>query len=813
MVTCQKCIRTGDIDNVGITSRHGTFFEMLGNFSFGDYFKKESLEWGWEFLTKTLEMPAERLWVTVYRDDEDTFNIWKSLGVPEERIVKLGKEDNFWEIGLGPCGPDSEIFFDRGEEYACDNPDCKPGCECDRFIEVWNHVFSQFSKEEDGTYTPLRHPNIDTGMGLERMACIIQGVDSIFDIDTIRHILNGVSLLSGIEYNVGNKEADISMRIITDHLRSMVFMISDTITPSNEGRGYVLRRLIRRAARHGKMLGIKGEFLASMADKVIEVSGEAYPELKERQDYIKNIIASEEKQFVATLLQGENIIGEYISDLKAENKNLLDGEKVFKLYDTYGFPPELTEEILGENGMSADLAGFEAAMEKQKDTARKGRRNADDASWDAASIDLEINPTEFVGYTVLETESKVLAVVSDGKSLGSAQVNSNVGIYLDKTPFYAQGGGQISDTGVIFNDSVRLSVLSVVKEKGLYRHNVTVEKGSIAVGDTVNAGVDTIKRNKTARNHTSTHLLHAALRKVLGNHVQQAGSLVNEKELRFDFNHFEPVTEDEKLRIEALVNDRINDFIPVTTLQTTIEKAKQMGAMALFGEKYGNDVRVVSCSDFSIELCGGTHVSNTGEIGAFKISSESGVASGVRRIVAVTSSAILEKLVSYEKMISEISENLKAKPNNLLQKTTALSLENKSLKKEIEEIKKESVGADVANMISSGKQFDDGLLIKGEFRNCSIDDLRNISDEIKAKAPNSDKAIVVLAAVSGEKVSLLVSVSDGLLDKGYHAGKIIKQLAKSVGGGGGGKADMAQAGGKDPSGVPEVFKLAEELLT
>lgn len=813
MVTCQKCIRTGDIDNVGITSRHGTFFEMLGNFSFGDYFKKESLIWGWEFLTEVMEMPEERLWATVYREDRDAFEIWKSIGMAEDHIVRLGKEDNFWEIGLGPCGPDSEIFFDRGEEYACDNPDCKPGCDCDRFIEVWNHVFSQFSKEEDGTYTPLEHPNIDTGMGLERMACLMQGVDSIFEVDTIKYILDGVSEMSGKKYNAGGGDADVSLRIITDHLRSMVFMIADTITPSNEGRGYVLRRLIRRAARHGKMLGIEGEFLSSASDRVIEVSGEAYPELKEKCDYIKKIISSEERQFMATLVQGEDIINEYMSDMRTRKETVLDGEKVFKLYDTYGFPPELTEEILNENGMKADFPGFESAMERQRETARKGRKDAADGSWINKSVDVKIRDTEFAGYATLETSSEILAIVADGKSVDDACSGAAVSIYLDKTPFYAEGGGQVSDKGIMYNDNVELSITSVSKEKGLYRHDATVESGRISTGDVVNAGVDRIMRNSTARNHTATHLLQAALRTVLGTHVQQAGSLVNEKELRFDFNHFQPVTEEEAKRVENLVNDRINSFLPVRTCVTTIEEAKQMGAMALFGEKYGSEVRVVSCGEFSVELCGGTHVSNTGEIGAFRITSESGVASGVRRIVAITGAAILERLDSCERIISRVSENLKTKPDRLLQKSIAVSMENKSLKREIEEIRKSDISSEISDMISSGRKIGNVTLITREFNDYGIDDLRNVSDEIKAKASDSENVIAVLAAVNGEKVTLLVSVSDALLDKGYHAGKMIKKLAKSIGGGGGGKADMAQAGGKNPAGIPEAFELAEKSIS
>lgn len=810
MTTCQKCIRTGDIENVGITSRHGTFFEMLGNFSFGDYFKKESLAWGWEFLTQVMEMPADRLWATVYKEDNEAFEIWKDLGMKEDHIVRLGKEDNFWEIGLGPCGPDSEIFFDRGEEYKCSNPDCKPGCDCDRFIEVWNHVFSQFSKEEDGSYSNLEHPNIDTGMGLERMACLIQGVDSIFDIDTIRYILDGVAEASGIKYNDGNQKADISMRIITDHLRSMVFMIADTITPSNEGRGYVLRRLIRRAARHGRMIGIPESFLSGLSDRVIEISGDAYPELIEKKEYIKKIISGEERQFLATLSQGESIIEEYISTLKKEGKDLLDGEKAFKLYDTYGFPLELTEEILQENGIETDTDGFASAMKKQKETARQGRKDIQDAAWSDESPELNIPETDFEGYANFAGKSKVLAIVLEGKSVERAVSSEKIAVYLDKTPFYAEGGGQVSDKGFMYNDSVKMFVESVSKSKGLYKHIAVIEEGNLSLGDTLITEIDSIKRNKTARNHTATHLLQASLRKVLGGHVQQAGSLVNEKELRFDFNHFEAMTAGQIEDVQNIVNEEINKFIRISTCETSIKEAKKMGAIALFGEKYGENVRVVSCGDFSVELCGGTHVSNTGQIGSFKIVSESGVASGVRRIIAITGTSVLEEDIEREKTITEVSDLLKAKSNQVISRTKSIIEENKLLKKEIEELKKASIGSEINEIACTAENIGKVKLITKEFSDYNIKDLRDISDEIKTKV---SQVIMVFATSSGGKATLLVSVSDDLLDKGYHAGKIIKELAKHIGGGGGGKADMAQAGGKNPDGISKAFEVAKELLS
>ena len=643
MTTCQKCIRTGDIDNVGITSRHGTFFEMLGNFSFGDYFKEQSLTWGLEFIRDWLKIPFDKVWATVYEDDDEAVGIWKKLGMPEERIVRLGKEDNFWEIGLGPCGPCSEIYFDRGPEYGCGRPDCKPGCDCDRYLEFWNHVFTQFSKEEDGSYSNLAHPNIDTGMGLERMACIMQGVDSIFDIDTIRHILDGVVSRSGVEYKDGQADTDVSIRIITDHLRSITFMIADGIMPSNEGRGYVLRRLLRRAARHGRILGIEGPFLAELSDKVIEVSGEAYPELVEKKDYIQKIISVEEEKFASTIEQGEEIIAHYVEELKNLGKNVLDGEKVFKLYDTFGFPLELTEEILAENGMTADTEGFAQNMKRQKELARTSRKVGEDEAWRGAEIELDVPETEFTGYEKLQDECKVLALIDESGITSAVSEGHKVKVVLDKTPFYAEGGGQVNDNGFMSTQEITVKIDKVEKKDGIFYHSGTVDKGTLKTGDMILAHVDNIKRNKTARNHTATHLLQKALRNVLGSHVQQAGSMVNEKVLRFDFSHFEALTKEQLSQVEKIVNDAINEFMEVTCREMSMEEAQAAGAMALFGEKYGNVVRVVNAGGWSIELCGGTHVRNTGEIGAFKIISEGGIASGVRRIEAVTGTGVLEE--------------------------------------------------------------------------------------------------------------------------------------------------------------------------
>ncbi len=810
MTTCQKCIRTGDIENVGITARHGTFFEMLGNFSFGDYFKTESLHWGWEFITEWLKMPADKMWATVYEDDDEAVEIWKEIGMPEERIVRLGKDDNFWEIGLGPCGPCSEIYFDRGPEYGCDNPDCKPGCDCDRYMEFWNHVFTQFSREEDGSYSDLEHPNIDTGMGLERMACIMQGVDSIYDIDTVRHILNGVLELTDKKYEQGDNAADISIRIITDHLRSMVFMIADGILPSNEGRGYVLRRLIRRAARHGRLLGIDGTFLAGLVQRVVDVSGEAYPEIVEKYDYITQIISVEEKRFSETLEHGSQIINGYIDEMNANGEKVLSGEKTFKLYDTYGFPVELTEEILNEEGLSADLEGFNACMEKQRKLAQEGQKNTDEAAWKDDAIPNDLNATVFTGYDRTEDEAAVLRIYKDGEPVDSVTAGETAVIYLDQTPFYAESGGQVSDHGEISADEFHAAVTDMKKQNDLSAHVIQVDQGELTTGAQVHCAVDRIKRNSTARNHTATHLLQQALREVVGTHVEQAGSKNDEDMLRFDFTHFEPLTKEQISRIEDIVNQKITEFIPVVTKEMSIDEARETGAMALFGEKYGDIVRVVSIDDWSIELCGGTHVSNTGQIGVFIIESESGIASGVRRIEAITGTELLVRARENNALISSVSEILKASADNLETKAASVISDLKNTKKELDSLKKEELGSDLDSIINNAREIGGVRLITGKFDNCTIDDLRSMSDRIKEKGIS---AVTVLAAVNDGKVVLMTSVTDDLTDKGYHAGKLIKNLAKEIGGGGGGKADMAQAGGSNAAGIENAFKRAEELIS
>lgn len=813
MTTCQKCIRTGDIENIGYTDRHGTFFEMLGNFSFGDYFKEESLTWGWEFVTEVLKLPKDRIWATVYLDDDDAFNLWKDkIGIPEEHIVRLGKDDNFWEIGIGPCGPCSEIYFDRGEKYGCGKPDCKPGCDCDRYIEFWNHVFTQFDRDEEGNYNPLEHPNIDTGMGLERMACVMQETDSIFAIDTIRHILDGVVKLSGVPYKGGSAKEDISIRIITDHIRSVTFMISDGIIPSNEGRGYVLRRLLRRAARHGRLLGIKGQFMAELAKLVIEVSGDAYPALIERQDYIFKILSVEEQKFSETIDQGTNIIAEYIDEMKKSGKTQLEGEKVFKLYDTYGFPLELTVEILEESGCTADEDSFNKLMEKQRETARSARKSDDEIAWQDEELGFftSNDATIFTGYDTLTDTCKIKAILIDKKTADTISEGQEGVIILDKTPFYAEMGGQAGDKGIITSENgAKIIVNDVVPAKHLYVHKVKAETGSVSVGDSVTAQVDRINRNNIARNHTATHILQAALKQILGDHVAQAGSSVSADNLRFDFTHFEAVSKEDIEKIEKLSNEIISEFIDVDTQILSVEDAKKTGATALFGEKYGDTVRVVSVGDFSKEFCGGTHLKNSGQVGAVKILSENGVAAGVRRIEAITGAGLYNHIKEDDALISDISEKLKTQPHNIASRISALTDEVKAYKKELEDLKRQSMGDSASSLISSAKEINGVKLVTGKFDGADISDLRTLSDELKAKENN---LINVLSAVNDGKVTFLVSVSDDLLEKGYHAGKLIKEIAKVAGGGGGGKADMAQAGAKDPSKVDEALAFAETLL-
>ncbi|MBQ9059823.1 MAG: alanine--tRNA ligase, partial [Firmicutes bacterium] len=730
MTTCQKCIRTGDLENVGHTDRHGTFFEMLGNFSFGDYFKKEAITWAWDFATTVLKLPAEKLWVTIYEEDDEARALWRDMiGIPEEKIVPLGKDDNFWEIGVGgPCGPCSEIYFDRGEEHGCGSPDCKPGCECDRYVEFWNLVFTQFIKEEDGSYTPLPHPNIDTGMGLERIACIMQDTSSIFDVDTIQYVLKEVSRVSGVSYQQGKADTDVSMRIITDHLRSMTFMISDGILPGNEGREYVLRRLIRRAARHGRLLGIEGSFLAALSEKVVDVSGKAYPELEKQRVFIHKVIAAEEANFAATIDQGMKIIEEYTKEMKDAQTDVLDGEKAFKLHDTYGFPIDLTKEIMAESGFGVDEEGFTRAMDEQKKRSQQ-TGEMEGAGWEEAAADFVFEgETDFVGYTEVGCKGWIKAMIKDNEPVDVLSEGDEGIVILDRTPFYAEGGGQASDTGMIYNDDGSAIVERVEKLQSVYAHHVKVRTGRMANGSEVLAGYDEIRRNRTAANHTATHLLQKALQEVLGDHVKQAGSSVTMDGLRFDFSHYQAMTADEIAKVEDIVNDKIGHFINVTTETMAAKDAFKSGAMALFGEKYGDTVRVVSIGDFSKELCGGTHVSNTGQVGAFRIVSESGVASGVRRIEAITGLGILEHYVKNERVLGDLTDVMKVTRDNIMDKASSLLGEVKSLKKEIEAQKQEKMSAGMGSLIDEAKEVNGIRLICKQFDSFGIDDLRSIAD-------------------------------------------------------------------------------------
>ncbi len=811
MTTCQKCIWTGDIDNVGHTDRHGTFFEMLGNFSFGDYFKKDAIRWSWDFSTNVLKLPPEKLWVTIYDGDDEARKLWRDLiGIPEERIVALGKEDNFWEIGTGgPCGPCSEIYYDRGEEHGCGSPDCKPGCECDRYVEFWNLVFTQFNKEEDGTYTDLPHPNIDTGMGLERIACIMQDTSSIFDVDTIQYILKEVVRISGVKYQNGKAPTDVSIRIITDHLRSMVFMISDGVLPGNEGREYVLRRLIRRAARHGKILGIEGSFLAALSEKVVDVSGKAYPELEKMRTFIRKVISVEEERFAATIDQGMKIMEEYVEGMKIAGNTVLDGEKAFKLHDTYGFPIDLTREILAEAGFDVDMEGFGKAMDEQKKRSQ-AEGEMEGAGWVEAAADLAVEGvTEFVGYDQVGCQSEIKGLVINYEPVDKITEGQDALVILDKTPFYAESGGQASDIGLIYNDDGSATVEHVERIQNIYIHHVNVQRGCLTIGDDVFSGFYEVRRNRTAANHTATHLLHKALREVLGEHVKQAGSSVTQDSLRFDFTHFQAMTKEEITKVEEIVNNKIGHFIDVTTKVMPAKDALKSGATALFGEKYGETVRVVSIGDFSVELCGGTHVRNTGQIGAFRILSESGVASGVRRIEAITGLGILEHYRKNERLISTLTDAMKVSRENVTDKASSLISEVKSLKKEIEAHKKEKMSDSVGALVAEGKDVNGIRLICKRFDDFDINDLRTIADGLRAKEKS---IIMVFAAVRKGKVNFMVSVSDDLTEKGYHAGKMIKEIAKVAGGGGGGKANMAMAGAKDASRVDLAFMKAEELL-
>ena len=812
VATCQKCIRTGDIENVGKTARHGTFFEMLGNFSFGDYFKREALNWSWEFLTQVVGMDPERLYPSVYLDDDEAFDIWnKEIGIPAERIFRFGKEDNFWEHGAGPCGPCSEIYYDRGEKYGCGKPGCTVGCDCDRYMEVWNDVFTQFENDGNGNYEELKQKNIDTGMGLERLAVVVQDVDSIFDVDTICALRQLVCDIAGKEYGKVY-DHDVSIRLITDHIRSATFMISDGIMPTNEGRGYVLRRLIRRAARHGRLLGIEGTFLAKLSAKVIEGSRDGYPELEEKKDFIFNVLTNEENQFNKTIDQGLRILADMEEEMTKAGEKTLSGDNAFKLYDTYGFPLDLTKEILEEKGYEVDEEGFRKAMEEQRTKAREAREVTNYMGADATVYDrIDTSVTsEFVGYDNLTCESPVTVITTETEIADSLMEGQKGTLFVEKTPFYATMGGQEGDTGVIETANGKFVVEDTIKLRGgKFGHVGYMESGMISAGETVSLKVKVSARKDTEKNHSATHLLQKALKTVLGSHVEQKGSLVTPDRLRFDFAHFQAMTPEEIAKVETIVNEQIQENLDVRTDIMDIEDAKKAGAMALFGEKYDQKVRVVSMGDFSKELCGGTHVGNTGSIMLFKILSESGIAAGVRRIEALTGNAVLDYYRKQEDMVNAAAKALKANPSELLEKISHLQTELKSLQSENESLKSKLAQGSLGNVMDQVVEVKGVKLLAAKLEGVDMNGLRDLGDQLKDKL---GEGVVVLAAVNEGKVSLLAMVTDQAQKAGAHAGNLIKAVAAIVGGGGGGRPNMAQAGGKKPEKAQEAIEAVAGIL-
>ena len=812
VATCQKCIRTGDIENVGKTARHGTFFEMLGNFSFGDYFKHEAIAWSWEFLTKVVGLDENRLYPSVYEEDDEAFDIWnKEIGVPADRIFRFGKEDNFWEHGAGPCGPCSEIYYDRGEKYGCGKPGCTVGCDCDRYMEVWNNVFTQFENDGEGHYETLKQKNIDTGMGLERLAVVVQDVDSIFDVDTLCALRNKVCEVAGKTYGV-NHEDDVSIRLITDHMRSATFLISDGVMPTNEGRGYVLRRLIRRAARHGRLLGIEGPFLEKLSETVIEGSKDGYPELEEKKTFILNVLHNEESQFNKTIDQGLKILADLEAEMKEAGKSVLGGSDAFRLYDTYGFPIDLTKEILEEKGYTIDEDGFKEEMEVQRKRARESRAVSNYMGADATvydEIDRNIT-TEFTGYDKLEATSKVTVLTTETEIVDSLMEGQKGTIFVEKTPFYATMGGQEGDTGVITTANGVFRVEDTIKLRGgKYGHVGVMESGMISGGEEVTLKVDEQERKDTCKNHSATHLLQKALKTVLGAHVEQKGSLVNPTRLRFDFAHFQAMTPEEIAETEALVNKEIQAALPVTTQIMGIEEAKKTGAMALFGEKYGDEVRVVSMGDFSVELCGGTHVANTANITLFKIVSEAGVAAGVRRIEALTGNNVIEYYRQMEENLHTIAKTLKTSTAEITEKITHLQKEVKELQSENESLKSKMAQDSLGNVMDQVVEVKGVKVLASAVDGVDMNGLRDLGDQLKEKL---GEGVVVLASAKDGKVSLLAMATQGAMDKGAHAGNLIKAAAAIVGGGGGGRPNMAQAGGKNPDKIPEAIAKVAELV-
>ena len=813
VTTCQKCIRTGDIENVGKTARHGTFFEMLGNFSFGNYFKEEAITWAWEFVTEVLELPVERLFVSVYQDDEEAATIWREkIGLSKDKIFYMGKEDNFWEVGAeGPCGPCSEIYFDRGEEFGCDSPECTVGCDCDRYMEFWNLVFTQFNKNLDGTYTPLPNPNIDTGMGLERLAVMMQGVGSIFDVDTIKAIRDHVCEIAGVEYGKDNK-TDVSIRVITDHIRSVTFMASDGVLPSNEGRGYVMRRLLRRAVRHGKLLGVEGLFLEGLVKTVVENSKHEYTELADKYEYIVKCLTVEEERFNETIEQGLLILKNYVDALEEKNEKILDGTACFKLYDTYGFPIDLTREILEEKGLSADEEGFKVEMQKQRVRAREARGEFTYMGSDETvfhKIDTAVT-SKFVGYDQTELETTIDYIANEDELLENATCGDDIYVVALETPFYAESGGQAGDLGIIITETGKVQVANTTKAIGgkIVHHGKVVE-GTIEKGQKATFVVTRSERMDSARNHSATHLLQKALRTIVGTHVEQAGSNVNKDRLRFDYTHFEALTEAQIAEVEQMVNEKILEALPIETKETSIDEARKMGAMALFGEKYGQVVRVVNMGGYSIELCGGTHLHNTAQIGTFKIISETGVAAGVRRIEAVTGRAALNYYQNLEHTLNNVAKVVKAKRDDVAKKVELFVNDAKALQKENDKLKAEIAKTEADSILDQVITINGVKALVAQFEGMDMNALRNMGDTLKDKLENG---VVVLASHIEDKVSLVAMATKPALEQGIHCGNIISAAVKLVNGGGGGRPNMAQAGGKDPSKIAEALEQAKASI-
>ena len=807
--TCQKCIRTPDLERVGHTARHGTYFEMLGNFSFGDYFKAEAIPWAWEFLTVWLKIPKDRLWPSVYEKDDEAFAIWRDvIGVPEERIIRLGKEDNFWEHGSGPCGPCSEIYFDRGEKYGCGSPDCRPGCDCDRFMEIWNNVFSQFNNDGNGNYTELKQKNIDTGMGLERLACVMQGVDNLFEVDTVRKILDTVCVISGKKYGE-NPSDDVSIRVITDHIRSATFMICDGVTPSNEGRGYVLRRLLRRACRHGKLLGITHNFLPGLCEVVIGENYTAYPELVDKKEYILKVISIEEERFNTTIDAGLRMLGELCDAAVKNGGKKISGADAFRLYDTFGFPIDITREIAAERGLATDEEEFARLMNEQRERARAARGNV--SGWSESSKNLfdGLDKTVFLGYDSLVCSAKVKAIISDGTNVDSIS-EGDCALIFDRTVFYGEGGGQVGDTGTAVSDNFSADITDTKKTNGIYIHYATVNGGTISVGDSVELSVDGERRAAIQRNHSACHLLQAALRQVLGKHVEQAGSYVDEHRVRFDFSHYGAMTPEEIERTERIVNENILSADAASTVETDIATAKSMGAMALFGEKYGDIVRVVKIGPSSTELCGGTHVSNTGNIGLFKIISESSVAAGIRRVEGTTGLGVLSLLGEKDKLIEDTAKELRAQnPNDIAKKAAAVQTEVREMKREVDSLLSKLSEEKLSSVIASAEMLTPYRFISATLE-MKPDEARNLCDAIKGRFPD---AVAVFAVVSDDKLNFLSVCGTDAVKNGAHAGELLREVSAVAGGKGGGRADFAMSGGRDRSKIADALALAKKIVS